>query len=345
LADGTVLISGGSKGYDLPTSDEALVFDPRKDSSKSTGMMLFPQEGHATTVLADGRVLISGGYSQGGYDSGDFPGAELYDASTGQFTSAGGEKPPLYSRATRLLDGRVLITSGRGDELLYVPPVRATSAASLQDGLAPGSLASLFGSELATASETADLGSLPVSLAGIRVLVRDSVGAERPARLLYASPAQINFEVPTETAPGDVTLTVVRSDGNRQAAPGRVGRVAPGLFTLPNSTAPAAYALRPELDGRSTVLSVEGSISPGDRPIYLTLYATGVRNRTSLAKVQCDIDGVLVPVDYAGPEGNGTPGVDQVNLQLPAQLRGRGIVDLILAVDGIRSNPVSLDLR
>jgi hypothetical protein len=39
-----------------------------------------------------------------------------------------------------------------------------------------------------------------------------------------------------------------------------------------------------------------------DTPVYLTLYGTGIRNRSSLAGVSVTISGMSVPVLYAGPQ-------------------------------------------
>jgi len=47
------------------------------------------------------------------------------------------------------------------------------------------------------------------------------------------------------------------------------------------------------------------------------------------------------PVLFAGPQGD-FPGLDQINLQLPKTLAGRGGVDLELTVDGVQANVVHL---
>ena len=72
--------------------------------------------------------------------------------------------------------------------------------------------------------------------------------------------------------------------------------------------------------------------------MYLTLYGTGIRNGTT---VTCTVGGVSVPVQYAGAQGQ-YPGFDQVNIQLPATLQGKGKVDVVLTVDGHQSNAVRI---
>ena len=151
--------------------------------------------------------------------------------------------------------------------------------------------------------------------------VRDQSGAQRLARLLYVSPAQINFQVPPETSPGGLTITLVQSSGGNIATGGWVGPVAPGLFHSPNNTAAA---------------TLTGDVA--------TLYGTGFRNRSDLSKVTVDVSGVTLPVEYAGPEGSGIPGLDQVNVRLPVSLLARGALEVSITVDGVRSNSTWLEL-
>jgi uncharacterized protein (TIGR03437 family) len=81
-----------------------------------------------------------------------------------------------------------------------------------------------------------------------------------------------------------------------------------------------------------------------DAPVYLTLYGTGIRNRSSLDNVTVTIGGVKVPVLYAGPQGS-YPGLDQVNVALTLELRGKGEVDAVLTVDGQTANPVRIAIQ
>jgi uncharacterized protein (TIGR03437 family) len=78
--------------------------------------------------------------------------------------------------------------------------------------------------------------------------------------------------------------------------------------------------------------------------VYLTLYGTGIRNRASLASFTATVNGVSVPVLYAGP-APGLSSVDQVNLGLTASLRGRGESTVVLTADGQDSNPVMVSIQ
>ena len=67
----------------------------------ATGSMLAGREGHTATPLANGRVLIAGGYTQT---------AEIYDHATGTFPPTGSTSVQRAGHtATLLPDGRVLV--------------------------------------------------------------------------------------------------------------------------------------------------------------------------------------------------------------------------------------------
>jgi uncharacterized protein (TIGR03437 family) len=81
-----------------------------------------------------------------------------------------------------------------------------------------------------------------------------------------------------------------------------------------------------------------------DTPVYLTLYGTGIRNRSSLSNVKATIHGIGVPVLYAGPQPSFT-GLDQVNMALTLNLRGSGESNVVLTVDGQTSNTVTVNIQ
>jgi uncharacterized protein (TIGR03437 family) len=51
-----------------------------------------------------------------------------------------------------------------------------------------------------------------------------------------------------------------------------------------------------------------------------------------------------VTVLYHGPQGQ-YPGLDQVNLELPSALAGRGVVNVRRRVEGVDANPVTIHIR
>src|SRR5260370_41948976 len=74
----------------------------------ATGSMAYTHEAAAAVKLADGRVLVTGGYVTG------FSKAEIYDPAFGHFTTTVGDMQvgrSLHS-ATLLANGEVLIVGG-----------------------------------------------------------------------------------------------------------------------------------------------------------------------------------------------------------------------------------------
>ena len=81
-----------------------------------------------------------------------------------------------------------------------------------------------------------------------------------------------------------------------------------------------------------------------DTPVYVSFYGTGIRNRSSLANVAMTINGIGVPVLYAGP-APGYTGLDQVNAGLVLSLRGSGESNVVLTVDGQAANTVTINVQ
>jgi uncharacterized protein (TIGR03437 family) len=236
--------------------------------------------------------------------------------------------------------------------------VNTVSAASFFRGwrLAPGSIASAFGQNLALTTEVAASVPLPTSLAGIKVLVKDTAGTEHLAPLFFVSPGQINYLVPEAAAIGPAVLTVVR--GDRQVASGHllIGKVGPGVFTA-NSDGrgvAAAVAVKVAADGSQTsqpvfrcgttagsCVSVPIDLGGEADQVILLLFGTGIR-RASLIYVS--LGGPPESVLGAGAQSQ-YPGLDQVNVLLPRYLMGRGEVKILLSADGLDTNPVTVNIR
>jgi uncharacterized protein (TIGR03437 family) len=240
-------------------------------------------------------------------------------------------------------------------------PAAHVSAASFSSSgeLAPASIAAAFGSDLATAMVRVTTGSLPTILAGTRVAVRDSTGAERDAPLFFVSPGQVNYQVPPDAAPGPATVLVTSGSGALSAGNITITPVAPGLFAANASGTglAAAVALRNKADGTQTFEPIADfnpatgqfvarpiDLGPETDQVFLVLYGTGIRFRSAINAVTARIGGVDAPVTFADV-APGFIGLDQVNVRLPRQLIGRGDVDIVLTVDGKTTNSVRVTIR
>ena len=220
--------------------------------------------------------------------------------------------------------------------------------------VAPGSIAAAFGAGFSTATAAADTSPLPELLAGTSLTVKDRDGAVLPSALFFVSPGQVNFVAPASMPGGAGTVTITRADGAHFSGPVRIEAVAPGVFAA-NSDGkgpPAASLLRVGADGSQSgeAVAVLVGTSFVARPIdwgldsdqlYLILYGTGIRGRSALSAVTVTVGGLAAEVLFAGDQGQ-FAGLDQVNVRLPVALRGRGEVDLQLAVDGQASNTLRL---
>jgi hypothetical protein len=115
LQDGRVLVSGGANGeYGGNVLALAELYDPASGTWSATGAMSAARSHHTTTLLRDGRVLVTGGADGSGarLDS-----AEVYNPQTGTWSSAGAMTVARSYHATALLpDGRVLVTGGGGPD-------------------------------------------------------------------------------------------------------------------------------------------------------------------------------------------------------------------------------------
>src|SRR5262249_9232818 len=74
-------------------------------------------------------------------------------------------------------------------------------------------------------------------------------------------------------------------------------------------------------------------LGPETDHLYLLLFGTGMRHRSSLANVSVRIGDVDAPVEYVGPQGE-FAATDQINVRLPKSLAGRGVVPVQVTVDG-----------
>jgi uncharacterized protein (TIGR03437 family) len=231
----------------------------------------------------------------------------------------------------------------------------SSSAPAISTAIAPGSLASAYGTDLANKAAGGTSLPLPTSFGGTSISIQDASGNVTAAPLLYVIPAQVNFEVPPGLATGPATVTITSGDGTQSAASVQVASVAPGIFELNSGGLAAAYVTLYHADGSTTVeqvytvnsagavVATPVSLGSSTDQAYLFIFGTGLQE-AGTAGVTVSLGGVNVPVSYAGAQG-GFVGLDQVNVQLPASLRGKGNVTIQVTAGGIAANAVSVTIQ
>lgn len=257
-----------------------------------------------------------------------------------------------YHAATRSL---VVATHGRGIyRLKLAAPVVTVSAASFKrEALAPESIASAFGTALATRNATATSLPLPTELAGTTVKVTDANGIEFLAPLFFVSAQQVNYQLPAGLAPGTVTVTVTNSAGQVSFGVERVRAVAPAIFTATSNGrgVPAGYAVRVR-NGVQALVSIARAdktpepieLGPEGDQVVLVLFGTGLRGRADLSAISISVGGTAAAAQYAGPV-SGLVGLDQLNFVIPRSLAGRGEIDLAVSAGGLAANTVRVNIK
>ncbi len=173
-----------------------------------------------------------------------------------------------------------------------------------------------------------DTGSFPFSLGGTTVTVNG-----HQAQVLYVSATEVNFVIPSEVSPGTAEIVITNADGFQSRTDALIANAAPGIFT---STG----------DGRGPgiVLDadklVSGPFDPTGGQLRLSVFATGVRHANSIFS---RISGQEVTVEavIASPD---LPGLDEIHLLVPEDLRGAGDATLTLVADALESNRVTVTL-
>ena len=236
--------------------------------------------------------------------------------------------------------------------------VTVVSAASADVGIAPGSLAAAYGTNLSLQTAIASM-PWPTMLAGIQVQISDKLLVAHSATVRSVSPTQIDFQVPLTVAAGAASLQIIGGPGSPVTVPIQVQKFAPALFSANGDGRGVAAATGIRIviptQFQNPVSVFQCGSAPGsctsvpidvgiDTPVYLSFYGTGIRGASSLSNVTVKIGNMVLPVLYAGPQLQ-IENLDQINVALPLTLRGSGEVDVVAIVDGVVSNTVRINIQ
>jgi uncharacterized protein (TIGR03437 family) len=232
------------------------------------------------------------------------------------------------------------------------------SAASFRPAVAPDSIASVFGLDLAGNLQTAGQLPLPTILLDTTVRLVDSKGRYHFTPLILISPQQINLVVPPAAALGPAEIIVNHGDTISRGVIW-LEAVAPALFSArQNGQGPPPLVLTTRIDAfsRSDGLALCGSGSEAceslpigsigaESETYIGLFGTGMRGHGNLDPVSATVGGEPVAVLFAGAQPE-YAGLDQINLgPLPRSLAGRGEVEIVVTISGKQSNAVTVNIQ
>ncbi len=223
----------------------------------------------------------------------------------------------------------------------------AVHAASFAKGapLVPGSIVSVFGSNLAAGQFFAETVPLPKELGSLSATMGNT-----DVPLFFSSSGQVNAQVPFDLPAHSATQLVVKV-GNSFTVPETINLAAsqPGVFTINQSgSGPGAI-----LDAKFVLVSAQNPAKPGD---VIQVFATGLGQTNPVARsgerspssppatvvktVTATVDGINAPVHFAGL-APGFVGLYQVNVQIPAGVKN-GEVSLVLKQEDVESNTVTV---
>jgi uncharacterized protein (TIGR03437 family) len=292
--------------YDYRLRFGSPAIDSGQDPGSGGGLPLAPSFAYIHTACGEGRKIV------GAIDVG------AYEVAGAAFDGAAPE------RCRRIDAGGVV------------------NGANFQSGpVAPGSIISIFGCNLAVDQALASQVPLPTNLADSSVTVN---GIATP--LYFVSAAQINAQVPFEVSPGTAVAVVSVSETSTQPASFDVAEAAPATFLFgenhaivqnqdnslntPENPAVAGSVITAYLTGQGPVTA---EVETGARPPAGTLaWASGPYSAT--------IGSQPAKVQFLGL-APGYVGLAQGNIEVP-QLPATGDYPLVITIGGMSSRPASV---
>jgi uncharacterized protein (TIGR03437 family) len=327
----------------------APLFTQLADGSSVVGG--FPSQVSVKVIDNCANLITTGGVTVT-FDNGDIP-IRLTSLKEGTWAGTWTPQHPAAqvlvtataSIPAQNLTGKVQVKVGQ--QAAGEPPLIASggvvNAASFaaQAPLAPGSLVSLFGSNLAS-SDSASLLPLPFNLGGGSVQF-GSVAVP----LLFTSGGQVNAMVPYGIAV-NTTQQVIAMRGSSLSVPEPItlAAAAPGVFTVDGKQGIA-------FDGAN----IADSANPAKAGDTLVIYCTGLGEVSpsitagtpapltplshTVNMVTATMGGVAASVQFAGLTP-GFAGLYQVNAVVPAGITAGNQVPLVLSAAGQLSVPVMI---
>jgi adhesin/invasin len=210
-----------------------------------------------------------------------------------------------------------------------------SNGASFRQAYSPGMLLSVFGTQLSTSTAGASTLPLPNQLGGVSATIS---GVNAP--LYYASPTQLNIQIPYEVPANTTGVLVITTGGQTATYSFQISAAAPGIFAdQSGALVPTKTAAR----GQTVTLYFTGggAVSPAVATGAAPSSGTALANLPKPAQsVSVTVGGAQATVQFIGIT-SGLVGVTQVNYQVPAGAP-LGVQPVVVQVGNISSPPASL---
>ncbi len=241
-----------------------------------------------------------------------------------------------------------------------VPRWVQASAASYGPVTTSEMIVAAFGADLANSTELASVEPLPTRFAGRSVKVSDYAGTEKLSQLFFVSPTQVNLLMPAELEAGPSIVELTGDAGLVKLAVVTVQKLSPGIFTADTTGkgVAAGIIVRVFTNGvqryepiaqfdetQQRWLPVPIEFTLDTQRIVLALFGTGWRQVGAFSDVTIDFVAASERSDplpkrpatseYAGKQPTWA-GVDQINVEVPRSLIGKGETDVLVTM---KANP------
>ncbi len=238
-----------------------------------------------------------------------------------------------------------------------INPGGAVSGASFAPGqaVAPGSIVSVFGTDLASSAAGAPAVPLPTSLGGATLLFNGGQAVPK----FYASPLQVNIQIPWELSGlGSATLTDTVGGTTSSPVTVSLSQYSPGLFAFSQGGVGQGAII---IAGTGGALAAPSGFATSSRPVrsgeFLAIFSTGLGPVTNqppsgspasadplsatLATPQVTLGGIPAVVTYSGL-APGFVGLYQVNVEVPTGILTSNAVPVVISIGGVSSNFVTI---
>ncbi|HWB86671.1 MAG TPA: hypothetical protein VG675_21180 [Bryobacteraceae bacterium] len=221
------------------------------------------------------------------------------------------------------------------------------NGANYSSAVAPGSIAAVFGTDLASGLSAADTVPLSTTLGDVQSVTFNGVAAPMD----FVSSGQINVQVPWSVGAGTATIVVTRTSGASSPQQVTVATMSPGIFSVDASGKGQALAIN-NADGSIAAPSnsIQGiATHPAKVGDALILYANGLgpvdppvedghdstdQLRKTVNTPIVTVGNVQAQVLFSGLSPQ-FPGVNQINIVVPSGVPTGDAVPLQIQLGGV----------